>query len=178
MATYKIGINAAKTEVYIAAGSDALPAGAIALPSFEHGNADPLGSIDNHVLYHHVREALYHTKDADRTQGAMFPDGIYNLQNISIIKHGPILESTYIATSVADIDVVAAATATFTVKLQPADSATSDFTAVSEDPAIATVAVNAGTATVTGVAAGETVVTVTHSVTGFTREVPVTVTAA
>lgn len=177
MTTYKIGISADKATVYIAAGSDTLPAGSTALSSFDHGSTDPIGSVDNHVLFHHVREALYHTKAADLSSGAMFPDGIYNLQNISIKKHGPILTSTYIELSETDLEIVAEATDTFTVKLQPADSATSDFTAVSEDETIATVAVTGGTATVTGVAEGETIILVTHTVTGFTKEIPVTITA-
>lgn len=62
---------------------DTLPAGAVSLGDFDHpAEEDILGYSGNHVLYHHVKEALYHRKP-DGSEG-FWPDNITDMSRLTI----------------------------------------------------------------------------------------------
>lgn len=162
-----IGLSADKKTVYVSMDPEALPAEATdVLTDFKHNDDanDALGDDVNHVLYHHVRDALYH-------------EGIYDMQRISIVKHGELWAATGIqAAAVADVEVGATATLELSYFPSTNDADNDDFTYVSSDPTKATVS---AAGVVTGVAIGDTVITVTHkTMTNLTVDVPITVIAA
>lgn len=169
MSNLNLRINTAKTICWVTVLSDALPATAgTTLTDVTHAKAGSTETADgvsdhpeNHVLYHDIQDALYRQQ------------GIQNMQGISIVPSGA-LAAEYL--SGAALTVAAAATVQAVVKYQPADvtGVAEDFTYVSSDETKATVA---ATGVVTGVAAGEAVITATHKHTGQTVAIPVTVTA-
>jgi len=61
MAAFEIGWNAATRVAEIVAAGSPMPVGSVKIGAFEHGNdlTDPLKTHENHVLWHHVRDALY-----------------------------------------------------------------------------------------------------------------------
>lgn len=154
MTEYNIGLSDDRKTVYVSAGSDALPAEATeVLSDFVHGEEDSLNTwAGNHVLYHHVREALYH-------------EGILDMQRVKIVKHGPLMEVTDLVISAVP-DIEEAATETLAIKYLPSGTAAtlSHFDFASSDEDIATVS---AAGEVTGVAEGTAVITATH------KEIPV-----
>jgi len=148
MSTYKIGLSADKKTVYVARGGDALPAGAtVAMTSFKHGETGDGVDVHaaNHVLYQDVQDALYRQK------------GIENMQAISIVTSGSLAAKALTAAALA---IVKLATKPIVIKYQPADvsAVNADFTFVSSDVTIATVA---STGVVTAVKAGAATITAT-----------------
>lgn len=181
MTTYKMALSADKKTVYIGKDTVAFPAQSIALPNFDHNESDdPVHAYaGNHTLFHHVRETLYKRKAADGTAGASYPAGIYNMQELSIVRHGAAINATWL--SAAALEVVAAATAPIVIKYRtedPEDTGTNatntDFTFVSSDPTKATVS---AAGVVTGVAAGEAIITATEKNGTKSVEIAVEVTA-
>lgn len=86
MAQYQIAYNSTTKTATVQPLNDALPEDSINIGQFEHaGESDPLGPDFNHVLFHHVREALYKRSAANPSNTAMFPDNITDLQNIIIV---------------------------------------------------------------------------------------------
>ena len=86
MAQYQIAYNGTTKTATVQALNDALPEDSINIGQFEHvGEDDPLGPDLNHVLFHHVRDALYKRSAADPSNTAMFPKNITDLQNITIV---------------------------------------------------------------------------------------------
>lgn len=66
MATYKVHWKASTRKVQVLPTATATPAGFTNIGSFDHGDDadDELGNdgasgTENHVIYHHVRDALY-----------------------------------------------------------------------------------------------------------------------
>lgn len=165
MTEYNIGLSNDRKKVYISLGSDDLPEGASdVLDDFTHGDDDSLNTWDgNHVLYHHVRDALYH-------------EGILDMQRLEFITHGYLINSNGI---VADktITVEEADSKTLSVKYLPSGDAAelTDFDYESSDVSIATVSASG---VVLGVLEGSVEITITHKDTevAFTTKVPVTVT--
>ena len=62
MAAMKIAYNATTKVATILPVATALPGGTTNIGTFNHDDdpADALGIDENHVYYHHVRDALYH----------------------------------------------------------------------------------------------------------------------
>lgn len=163
MASYNIGLSTDSKKVYVSIGEEALPVGATnVLTDFTHnGEGDEVGAYaGSHVLYHHVRDALYH-------------EGIYDMQSVEIIKHGPQWDTVGLRVTELE-EIEEEDTATLEIKYLPSlDTATnSHFTYESSDPEVATVS-TAGV--VTGVAEGTATITVTHKDLDISVEVPVTV---
>lgn len=91
MSTFQIAYHAATKVATVQPDNDALPAGAVKIGTFDH-DSDPddqlggsIGVLDNHVFYHHVRDALYKRSSANPADTAMFPDNITDLHNVSIV---------------------------------------------------------------------------------------------
>lgn len=163
MTTFKLGLSADKRTVYVGKDTVTFPGGGdtVALPSFDHDESDdPIHAhAGNHTLFHHVRDTLYKRHAADGSAGATHPFGIYNMQEIAITRYGAaILAESLSADAVTVADP---GTVPLVVKYQPQDvaAANADFTFVSADPAVATVA---ATGVVTGVSNGTTTITITE----------------
>lgn len=175
MTTYKVAISADKKNVYLAVGADTFPGGAISLGTFVHDEVTDVAgkAADNHTLFHHVRDILYNSSAAAPATPAAHPDGIYDMQGVKIIRHGPAINAEYL--TAAALTVADPGTVTAVIKYQPADvnAANADFTFVSGDVTKATV--NAA-GVVTGVANGSTTITATHKQTGKVVVIPMTVT--
>lgn len=166
MTTYKIALSADKKTVYLAFGADTFPGGSTSLGTFVHDDDADLvhPNKDNHVLFQHVRDILYKRKASDGGADAVHPNGIYNMQNISIVRHGPAINATYL--TAAAVTAADPATVTAVVKYQPANvnANNNDFTWVSSDPTKATVS---AAGVVTGVANGTSNITATHKHNGL-----------
>ena len=91
MAQYKIGFNLGTKTVLIQTAAGALPGGYNNIGTFEHADSEvsPPGLEHdvNHVIWHHVREALYHTssKTGQLVPGTLqFPDNITDMAGIKL----------------------------------------------------------------------------------------------
>lgn len=183
MAIYRLGLLALSKTVLVAISPDTLPATVegetvISLGTFDHTHdiGDNLPGQDfgpSHVVYHHVRETLYHRKASDPTETAKHPEGIYDMQSYDIVPHGPLASATGIKVLPVTATVGAAATA-MPVKGLPTGTALNANTLnfVSADTAIATVA---ATGAVTGVAEGTTTIKVSTKDGRYVLVVPVMV---
>ena len=180
MATYQIAFHLPTKAVVIQVQGDALPAaiGGVEftnIGTFEHADVEhdikDLEFDVNHVLWHHVREALYHTnsKTSVATPGTLqFPSNITDMAGI------------HITVAVSSIELGAA----FSVKvgethkiiptIAPALASNQTITYTSSDATKATVN---DKGVVTGVAVGSATITAT-SANGKTDTIVATVTAA
>ena len=168
MPTYKLGYVAATKTASVTLSPDALPGGAVDLGTFDHDTDD----VD--ALYHHIRDVLYKRSSEDPSNAAGFPFNITGMGDISIVYYGDAIVAKFL--TAAAITVVEAATDTIAIKYQPADAdaTNADFTFVSADEGVATVD---AAGVVTGVAAGTTKITATHTNGGMSVVVDITVNA-
>lgn len=164
MSTFALGIVAATRVVLFAVAPDTLPATVesepvISLGTFVHSDENSsipgLSTGITHTIYHHVREALYHRAAADPAVSVMFPDGIYDMQSLTITPHGNIASSMSIKAP-ARLVIEEGDTETIAVKFKPSGAAAANtlFDFEIEDTDVATVD-SAGE--ITAVAEGETV---------------------
>ena len=171
------GVSGPSWDLFVAAGSDALPGTGTNLGTFNHNEAgDQFSKGLNHVVYHHLRDIMYRRKIADGSAGVgpFWPYGFHDMAQIRIRRHGAILTST--AMTAAAISVAVAGTATIVVKGQPGDVAVANADCYF-NPGNTAIATVSSVGLVTGVAAGNTVVTVTNKFNGLVVDVPITVTA-
>ena len=172
-----------KRLVHIDPDGTAMQSGFVKITTFDHPteeeDIDPLGPAENHVLYHHVRDALYFIKEGGAPVAPGFwPENITDMQNVVISYTPPPVAVVSIAPQSATVTVAASATVTNKINFTPADAASKAATVSSSATGTATATYNAGTqlVTVTGVAAGTATITVTTS-NGKTTTFDVTVTA-
>lgn len=158
---YKVRWKAATKEAFVLPNANANPAGTTAITgTFNHFDdaSDNLDVAESHVLYHHVRDLLY---AAD----------IEDMGSVSIVIV-PTTLTLYPATKT--IDLSNAETLQLTWELTPSTGSNQTVTFASSDATKATVN-SAGL--VTPVAAGETTITATHTLSGKTDTCVVTVQA-
>ena len=197
------GISGPSWDVFVAAGSDALPLTGTALGTFEHNSATDNQYTLNHAVIDHIRGILYgrqvsapanttppstgwvnpgnypppesQPKYTGPTPGSMFPAGFTDMSVIRMKRHGATMLSTSLTST--SVTMAVAATATIALVLQPGSvvGVNADHTFASNSDAIATVA---ATGVVTGKSPGNTFVRVTNKFNGLMVDVPVTVTAA
>lgn len=161
MATLQIAYNSTTKVATVQTKGDALPAGStlIAATVPHDTEGDILGVDENHVLYHHVQEALYHI-------------GQQNMQEVRID-----LDITYVAvagvTSLpATVTLAVAATQQITNTVAPVGASNTAVTYSTSDATKATVS---ATGLITGVAVGTATITITTVDGGLTDTVAVTV---
>ena len=146
--------------VYSQTDGDAIPSGFTKLPDYIHDDTgDELGDAGNHVLFHHVRDALYKI-------------GVLDVAYVSIL-----LDTTYVALTAlsiapATVTLAALATQQITPTFTPVGASNQVLTYTTSDATKATVSV---TGLVTAVATGSATITATSSDGGFTDTVVVTI---
>ncbi|QDH84621.1 hypothetical protein Axy22_017 [Achromobacter phage vB_AxyP_19-32_Axy22] len=194
MSLMQISINVAnplKRLVKVDPDGTALESGYTKIGTFDHptegDDIDPLGPAENHVIYHHVQEALYHVKAGVTPPVAGFwPDNITDMQSVSIAYQAPDAEVVidFISPNSPTVTVAVGATVQNAIFYNPTNATDKTLTVASSDDTKATVVYDgplgggsdATGVTVTGVAEGTATITVT-SVNGKTATFDVTVTA-
>lgn len=163
MASYKIYWKASTKQVKVLRATDTAPGGFTNIKTFTHGSeGDTLGG-DSHVLYHHVRDALYAQGQLDMSIiDIMVFDTIINVSGVSMTP------------ATATLSLAGTTTQQLTLTFTPAAPDNTAVTYVSSDPTKATVSAGG---LVTAVAAGSTTITVTTADGHFTDTTVITVTA-
>lgn len=169
MATYQVCYNATTKVATVQNNGDAIPSGSTKLSTFKHGDGvaegvanDKDGEVQSHVLYQHVRAALYFV-------------GQQNMQIVRIDNDTDYVPLTGITVAPATKTLtVAAPTQQLTITKAPTGASNGTVTYVSSDPTKATVS---ATGLVTRVANGTTTVTATSQDGSFTSTCAVTCTA-
>ena len=163
MANYQIAYKASTLTATIQAKGDALPAGATKIGEFKHDDVlDTLGASnvnENHVFFHHVRDALYKV-------------GQQNMQIVTIVHDIAYVAVSAISSTPATVTLAPAATQQITNVFTPVSPSNNAVTYVSNNPSKATVS---NTGLITAVATGSATITVTTADGGFTDTVVVTV---
>lgn len=158
----QVAYNSLTGSAVVQNSGEAVPANHVSAGTFTHPDEDLLGPNVNHVLYHHVRDLLYFAKEL-------------NMQRVTITNEADLpVAVTGVTATPETAEIVVAATQQITAELEPTDATNTDVTYESDDEAVATVDASG---LVTGVAAGEAVITVTTDDGAFTDTVTVTVTA-
>ncbi len=185
MATYQIAYHKNTKKAVIQFNGDALPAAEggqayINIGTFVHADVEAaVNDLEfdvNHVLFHHVRDALYKRSAANASNTAMFPDNITDMAGITITN-----DTTYVAlvSFVLAPDpvtlTVASPTQQLTVTPTPGGASNPAIASwVSSDPTKATVS---ATGLVTRVANGTTTITATSEDGALTATLLITTTA-
>lgn len=145
MTEYFVAYKAATKEAYIHLEGDVITPGYTDIGSFEHdAETDGLGYSENHVFYHHVRDALYHIGVQDMQSVTIRLDASIDVTGVTI---DPELASIAVLATYQLEPVVAPATAT-----------NKAVTYASSNELVATVS---ATGLITGVAAGTANITIT-----------------
>jgi len=91
MANYRIAYNHTTKVALVQLAATAIPAGSNAIGTFTHEDVEPaitdLEYDTNHVIFQHVRDALYHTSSGSglRVDGSLqFPENITDMAGITI----------------------------------------------------------------------------------------------
>lgn len=170
MAQFYVFFNPEAKEIH-ALLNDSAPANSTKVGEFTHNGDDPLGYVDNHVIYQHIRDIFY--KVDLEGNPSFFPDNITDFAPYKITVDVLVLPMRIDVTS-DDVSVAEGATVDLEVTVVPDGAFNKDVTYSSSDEAIATVS---DTGTVTGVAEGETEITITSDAVGTVQKtVSVTVT--
>lgn len=146
MANYQIAFNLATKVVTIQAKGDALPTGSKKIGGFAHADVEPnLTDLEfdvNHVFFHHVRHALYHTSSktgvADYTH-LLFPDNITDLAGIHITTDTDYVALTTVTAAPATVTLAKGATQQITNTFAPTNASNKAVTYTSNNTARATV---------------------------------------
>ena len=165
MASFKIWWKASTQEVKVLREGGTAPAGYTDIKTVVHdGGTDPIGGYpDSHVIYHHVRDAL-------------FDEGVTNMQMVTIVAFDEIINVSAIsvAPATASLDLSEVTTQQLTTTFTPVAPDNTTLTYESSDDLIATVDEDG---LVTSVGVGEATITVTSVDGGFTDTCVVTVVA-
>lgn len=158
MSTTQIAYNATTKEVKLQMPGDAPGSGFTDLGDVEHPDPDDvLGWSGNHVLWHHIRDALYKL-------------GQENMQAVKITK----ISLEGISVTPATPSIAVAATQQLTVAYTPANASLREVSYSTSDEDVATVS---ATGLVTAVAEGTATITVTAKDGSWSDTSEVTVTA-
>ena len=88
MANYRIAFNKNTKIALVQLAATAIPSGSVAVGTFEHAavenSINDLEFDHNHVIFQHVRDALYKRSRVDPTQTAKFPNNITDMAGIQI----------------------------------------------------------------------------------------------
>lgn len=178
MTTLRVAYNRTTRIANVAPTGTAVPAGHTNIGSFDHPDPVYPGSL---VIYHGVRDLLYHRSEANPANTAKFPDNITDMHNVNIqLGYVP---TAGLVTSTNSVSLPAEGTGALEVRLLPLNSTKQTVLAEVEDEDIATVTVTKTAdgifeVELTGVAEGQTLVTITDGDGQFPIAVTVVVTEA
>lgn len=174
MAEYQIAFNNTTKVVTVQTNGDALPAGSNKIGTFKHDElTDPLGNnpaipgegvlAENHVIWHHVRDALYHTRASDGVAvpgTLLFPENITDMEGITLNIDTDYVALTGIAIAPSGTSTltVASPTVQLSITKTPANASNGNVTYTTSNTGIATVS---STGLVTRVANGSCTITAT-----------------
>lgn len=153
---YNVGFVPAPDRIVYVLSEGVMPAEADDLGTFNHPDD---GTHDNHVIYQHVQDKLYHLGEHNMQVVRIFVNDFIDLTDISV-------DDNTVALAVAG-------TKQIVVEYTPSDASNKTVNYVSSTPAVATV--NA-TGLITGVAPGTTNVTATSTDGSHAEVIVVTVT--
>lgn len=157
---YQICVNNSaplKKLIEVAPDGSAVPADHTKIGTFDHeGALDPLGPTMNHVIWHHIREALYMVKNAQPPVAGFWPENITDAHTWDIKLITPVAVSGVTVAPTTSAKTVGQ-TQQLTPTVAPEDATNKAVTYTSATPAVATV--NAS-GLVTAVSAGTSVITV------------------
>lgn len=109
MSDYQIAYNATTRTATVQALNDALPVGSVNVDTFKHAEEnDPLDSDLNHVLFHHVRDALYKRSRANPANAGFWPNNITDMDRVVIVNDttaNPIPVNTVAPAITGDLNV-------------------------------------------------------------------------
>jgi hypothetical protein len=160
MTIQQLAWNPTTRVVTAQADGDVLPAGSIKLPDYIHNDVgDKLGNIVNHVLYHHVRDALYDL-------------GELNMQNVSILIDDVYVALVSIASSPDTAALLVGATQQITTVFTPVNASNQALVYTTSNATKATVSASG---LITAVAVGTATITITSDDGAKTDTVAVTV---
>lgn len=163
MARYKVYWKAATKEVQVKLYAEVTSDDYTAISDFYHdAEEDKLGITENHVVYHHVRDALYHVGEYNMQAITIAWDKTLNVTAISVIP------------ATVELDLSEVETQQLTTVFTPANPDDTGLTYVSSDPTKATVST---TGLITPIAVGTATITVTSNDGSFTDTCVVTVVA-
>lgn len=176
MSTYQVAYNPTTKVALIQADAAVVPGGSVDVGSFEHPDPIYPGS---EVVFHEVRDLLYKRSAADPAEMAMFPENITDMANITIsldagIEPEDLVVITALNFNPTEYTVAVAATVQTVLEVEPSNASNEGVTYSSDDEGVATVDENG---LVTGVAAGECVITALDETEEVMAEATVTVTA-
>lgn len=174
MAKYQIAFNLGQKAVTIQTFGDAIPANYNLIGTFDHDDADDLlgnnpnipgdGVLaENHVLWHHVRGALYKTSSVTGlpvTDHLVFPNNITDMADITLSIDTDYVALTGIAITPTEASTltVAAPTVQLAITKTPTNASNGVVTWTTSNAAVATVS---ATGLVTRVANGSATITAT-----------------
>lgn len=149
MASYQIAYNTTTKVATVQSLGDILPGGSTNIGKFDHDDDedDVLGIDESHVLYHHVRDALYHIVPSEQ-----------NMQSVTINVDTTYTPLVSMVIAPATVELAVAETEQLTITPTPGGANPAIESWVSSYPARATVS---ATGLVTAVGAGVAVITAT-----------------
>lgn len=191
MSQFQIAFKLSTLSIVIQTLGDATPAGYNLIGTFHHGDSSDLlgddpglpsnGGVlaESHVLWQHVRDALYHvnaTTGLSVPGTRQFPNNITNMQGIKITIDTVYTQLTSFAvTSPASplaLSLAGAHTSQIALTFTPSGASNQVVTYHSSDATKATVS---GSGLITGLAIGQSTITVTTNDGGFTHNIVVNV---
>lgn len=161
MANYQIAWRASTRTVVIQAKGDALPANHTKIAEFVHGEPDnqEYSHLENHVFFHHVRDALY-------------KQGVQDMQSVKITQDTVYKALTALSSTPPTVTLAVAGTQQITNAFTPSDASNQNVTYSSSNTAKATVN---STGLITAVQTGSATITVSSADGAFTDTVVVTI---
>ena len=172
MPTIDVAYNHTTKTVTVLDDGASLPAGSTAIGSFDHPDETYPDSV---VIFHGVRDLLYKRKPTG--EEGFWPDNITDMESGTIVNSLTVpVELTGISATPTTLSIVEGEDDEFTVAFTPSNATNKTLTVVSSNEGTATASLEGTTVTVTGVAEGTAIITVTGA-NALTASVEVTVTA-
>ena len=160
MSIHQISWNSSTKVVVVQAVGDAVPVGSRTLPNYIHdATGDKLGAAQNHVLYHHIRDALY-------------LEGELDMSIVTINLDTDYIAVTGLSIAPATVTLAALATQAITPTFTPAVVSNTVIEYTTSDATKATVS---ALGVITAVATGSATITATTEDGAFTDTVVVTI---
>jgi len=157
---YQVAFNPTTKVAKVQTKGDAAGAGFSVIGEFAHGDPDPLGHTHNHVMYHHVRDALYKIN-------------VLDMQSVDIQLDSEYIALTGISSLPATVNLANGATQQIANTFTPANASNQGVTYSTTNAAIASV--SASGLITAGATDGVATITVTSADGARTDTVVVTV---